>query len=84
MSAIAKIADPTTLAFLSLFQAYFQRVLSVKQVHHARILSFVAAIGCFVMAVPSVLIGAVATTASKKLFLVAMPCIRPCFSVLGY
>merc|ERR1719431_2256187 len=45
------------------WQAYFQRVLSVKQVHHARILSFVAAIGCFVMAVPSVLIGAVATTA---------------------
>lgn len=45
------------------WQAYFQRVLSVKQVHHARILSFVAAFGCFFMAIPSVLIGAVATTA---------------------
>merc|ERR1719334_2057336 len=45
------------------WQAYFQRVLSVKQVHHARILSFVAAFGCFAMAIPSVLIGAVATTA---------------------
>jgi len=45
------------------WQAYFQRVLSVKQVSHARILSFVAAFGCFAMAIPSVLIGAVATTA---------------------
>lgn len=45
------------------WQAYFQRVLSVKQVHHARILSFVAAFGCFFMAIPSVLIGAVASTA---------------------
>lgn len=48
------------------WQAYFQRVLSVKQVHHARILSFVAAVGCFSMAIPSVLIGAVATTADWR------------------
>lgn len=45
------------------WQAYFQRVLSVREVRHARILSFVAAFGCFIMAIPSVLIGAVATTA---------------------
>merc|ERR1719431_942031 len=48
------------------WQAYFQRVLSVRQVHHARILSFVAAFGCFFMAIPSVLIGAVASTADWR------------------
>merc|ERR1719431_1906525 len=36
------------------------------QVHHARILSFVAAFGCFFMAIPSVLIGAVASTADWR------------------
>ena len=58
----------STVSLMGLFpwQAYFQRVLSVKQVHHARILSFVAAFGCFAMAIPSVLIGAVATTAGES------------------
>ncbi|XP_046657306.1 high-affinity choline transporter 1-like [Daphnia pulicaria] len=42
------------------WQAYFQRVLSSKSASRAQILSYVAAIGCVVMALPSVLIGAVA------------------------
>ncbi|CAH8862857.1 unnamed protein product [Trichobilharzia szidati] len=41
------------------WQVYFQRVLSSKTADRARILSFVASIGCFVMALPSILIGAV-------------------------
>nr|CAX73161.1 High-affinity choline transporter 1 [Schistosoma japonicum] len=41
------------------WQVYFQRVLSSKTASQARILSFVASIGCFAMALPSVLIGAV-------------------------
>ncbi|VDO62996.1 unnamed protein product [Schistosoma margrebowiei] len=41
------------------WQVYFQRVLSSKTANQARILSFVASIGCFAMAIPSVLIGAV-------------------------
>jgi len=42
------------------WQAYFQRVLSSKSASRAQLLSFVAAFGCVIMAVPSVLIGAVA------------------------
>ncbi|CAH8594588.1 High affinity choline transporter 1 [Schistosoma haematobium] len=41
------------------WQVYFQRVLSSKTANQARILSFVASVGCFAMAIPSVLIGAV-------------------------
>ncbi|XP_022098358.1 high-affinity choline transporter 1-like isoform X2 [Acanthaster planci] len=41
------------------WQAYFQRVLSCKTPGKAQIMSFVAAFGCIVMGVPSVLIGAV-------------------------
>ncbi len=47
-------------------KAYFQRVLSSKSASRAQILSYVAAIGCVVMALPSVLIGAVAKATSKK------------------
>ena len=42
------------------FQVYFQRVLSQKTPRRAQILSFVAGFGCIVMAVPAVLIGAIA------------------------
>ena len=44
----------------SLFQVYFQRVLSAKSAARAQILSFVAAFGCIVMAAPAVLIGIIA------------------------
>lgn len=42
------------------WQVYFQRVLSSKSASQAQILSFVAAFGCFVMAIPPVIIGMVA------------------------
>nr|XP_039250348.1 high affinity choline transporter 1-like isoform X1 [Styela clava] len=41
------------------WQVYYQRVLSSDSAKHAQILSFVAAFGCLVMAIPSVLIGAI-------------------------
>ncbi|XP_055072224.2 high-affinity choline transporter 1 [Misgurnus anguillicaudatus] len=41
------------------WQVYFQRVLSASSASYAQILSFLAAFGCLVMAVPSVLIGAI-------------------------
>jgi len=52
-------------AFLLVFggipwQVYFQRVLSSKSAGRAQILSFVAAAGCIVLAIPAVLIGSVA------------------------
>lgn len=50
-----------TLINLCFLQVYFQRVLSAKTAANAQILSFVAAVGCIVMAVPAVLIGAIAT-----------------------
>ena len=46
-------------------QAYFQRVLSSKSASRAQILSYVAAIGCVIMAIPSVIIGAVAKATSN-------------------
>ncbi|KAK2180844.1 hypothetical protein NP493_423g02008 [Ridgeia piscesae] len=42
------------------WQVYFQRVLSSKSATRAQVLSFAAAIGCVVMSVPAVLIGAIA------------------------
>lgn len=42
------------------WQVYFQRVLSSKSAFRAQILSYVAALGCLIMAIPSVIIGAVA------------------------
>lgn len=51
------------------WQVYFQRVLSSDSAAHAQILSFIAAFGCIVMAVPSILIGAIgASTGELKLF----------------
>ncbi|KAG8452018.1 hypothetical protein GDO86_003993 [Hymenochirus boettgeri] len=41
------------------WQAYFQRVLSASSATYAQVLSFLAAFGCLVMAIPSVLIGAI-------------------------
>jgi len=42
------------------WQVYFQRVLSSKSAKRAQILSITAAFGCIFMAVPAVLIGAIA------------------------
>ncbi|NXM68364.1 SC5A7 protein, partial [Serilophus lunatus] len=41
------------------WQAYFQRVLSSSSATYAQVLSFLAAFGCLVMAIPAVLIGAI-------------------------
>ncbi|AWP12913.1 putative high-affinity choline transporter 1-like [Scophthalmus maximus] len=41
------------------WQVYFQRVLSASSATYAQVLSFIAAFGCLVMAIPSVLIGAI-------------------------
>ncbi|KRZ38777.1 High-affinity choline transporter 1, partial [Trichinella pseudospiralis] len=46
------------------WQAYFQRVLSSKSAWRAKVLSYVAAIGCFIMAIPSMIIGMVAKSAN--------------------
>ncbi|VEN58227.1 unnamed protein product [Callosobruchus maculatus] len=42
------------------WQVYFQRVLSSKSAGRAQLLSYVAAFGCVLMAIPPVLIGAIA------------------------
>ncbi|XP_067673226.1 high-affinity choline transporter 1-like [Haliotis asinina] len=44
------------------WQVYFQRVLSSKSAFKAQILSYVAAFGCVIMALPAVLFGAVAAS----------------------
>uniref|UniRef100_A0A2K6ELW7 Solute carrier family 5 member 7 n=1 Tax=Propithecus coquereli TaxID=379532 RepID=A0A2K6ELW7_PROCO len=49
------------------WQAYFQRVLSSSSATYAQVLSFLAAFGCLVMALPAILIGAIgASTASPQ------------------
>jgi high affinity choline transporter 7 len=48
------------------WQVYFQRVLSARTVRAAQQLSFLGALGCLIMSVPSVLIGAIAVNAGKK------------------
>lgn len=47
-------------------QVYFQRVLSSKTAGRAQILSYVAAFGCLAMAIPPVLIGAIAKATRKR------------------
>lgn len=47
------------------WQVYFQRVLSASSASYAQVLSFLAAFGCLVMAVPSVLIGAIGASTGK-------------------
>jgi len=42
------------------WQVYFQRVLSTRSVEKAKLLSYVAAFGCIIMAIPPMIIGAVA------------------------
>ncbi|KAI2805083.1 hypothetical protein BLOT_004074 [Blomia tropicalis] len=42
------------------WQVYFQRVLSSKSATKAQVLSYVAAFGCIIMAVPPMIVGAVA------------------------
>ncbi|KAK7506594.1 hypothetical protein BaRGS_00002069 [Batillaria attramentaria] len=42
------------------WQVYFQRVLSAKTAFNAQLLSYIAAFGCIVMALPAMLFGAVA------------------------
>ncbi|KAF7252926.1 High affinity choline transporter 1 [Varanus komodoensis] len=41
------------------WQAYFQRVLSSSSATYAQVLSFLAAFGCLIMALPAILIGAI-------------------------
>lgn len=45
-------------------QVYFQRVLSSKSAMRAQVLSYVAAFGCIIMALPAVLLGAIASSTS--------------------
>lgn len=64
----AKVGKWIDYAFLLIcggipWQVYFQRVLSSKSAHRAQVLSFVAAFGCVVLAIPAVLIGAAAKSA---------------------
>ncbi|KAM7304149.1 hypothetical protein ISCGN_014049 [Ixodes scapularis] len=49
------------------WQVYFQRVLSCRTVEGAELLSYMAALGCLIMAVPSILIGATAKAANFTL-----------------
>uniref|UniRef100_H2YD71 Uncharacterized protein n=1 Tax=Ciona savignyi TaxID=51511 RepID=H2YD71_CIOSA len=44
------------------WQVYFQRVLSSESAESAQKLSFIAAFGCMVMSIPSILIGAIAAS----------------------
>ena len=48
------------------WQVYFQRVLSCKTPEKARVLSFAASVGCIVMVIPAVLIGAIGASTGKK------------------
>ena len=47
------------------WQVYFQRVLSCKTAAKAKGLSLAASLGCVVMAIPAVLIGAIGASAGK-------------------
>lgn len=47
------------------WQVYFQRVLSSKTSQSAKKLSYIAGIGCFLMAIPPALIGAIARNTGK-------------------
>lgn len=49
------------------WQVYFQRVLSSRTVDGAQRLSFVAGLGCLLMAVPPALIGAIARNTDWRL-----------------
>lgn len=49
------------------WQVYFQRVLSAKSAFKAQILSYVAAFGCLIMAIPPMIVGAVARVTGKDI-----------------
>ena len=49
------------------WQVYFQRVLSSKSGAKAKLLSYVAAFGCIIMAIPPMIIGAVARVTGQLL-----------------
>ena len=48
------------------WQAYFQRVLSSSSATYAQVLSFLAAFGCLVMALPAILIGAIGASTGNS------------------
>ena len=50
------------------WQAYFQRVLSSKSVRAAQVLSFAAGFGCIALAIPPIIVGAIAKSTSKLCF----------------
>ena len=60
-SQIGQYLDSTFLLILGgvPWQVYFQRVLSTKTARKAQILSYVAAFGCLIMAIPPMIIGAI-------------------------
>lgn len=55
------------------WQVYFQRVLACKDGKTARLMSFVAAGGCIIMAVPAVIIGAIGATTDWSALGIAAP-----------
>jgi solute carrier family 5 (high affinity choline transporter), member 7 len=61
---------------VAIFQVYFQRVLSSKTAIQAQILSYVAAAGCVLMAVPPVLIGVIAK-ATRQYIIYSIPNMIP-------
>jgi high affinity choline transporter 7 len=48
------------------WQVYFQRVLSSKSAKRSQILSYVAALGCLIMAIPSIIIGGIAKATGNQ------------------
>jgi high affinity choline transporter 7 len=47
-------------------QVYFQRVLSSKSAAGAELISYIAAVGCVIMAIPPILIGGIAKATRKS------------------
>lgn len=54
------LQQPLKFIIILFVKVYFQRVLSSKTAIQAQMLSFVAAFGCLLMAIPPVIIGAIA------------------------
>uniref|UniRef100_A0A8C3SY10 Solute carrier family 5 member 7 n=1 Tax=Chelydra serpentina TaxID=8475 RepID=A0A8C3SY10_CHESE len=55
------------------WQAYFQRVLSSSSATYAQVLSFLAAFGCLVMALPAILIGAIGASTDWNKTMYGLP-----------
>lgn len=68
-SSIAIIFESAISKLCGFSQVYFQRVLSCKTAKSAQKLSLIAAFGCFLMAIPSVLIGGIANMTGMKMCL---------------